>query len=139
MIRRNVRKAACAMLGAMMTMAGYQHFKPHRLVLYAQSLPTTVHYTWTPNPVSDAVAQYKVGLDAAPSQVVLPSACSATLCTATITVTTEGAHTARLLAENVRVSTDPTTGFNDSVESPAVAFTLKVTAPGASPGFGVKN
>jgi hypothetical protein len=134
-VRRHLGKTSAALIGAAMTFWGHHHFHPHGRVLYAQSLPTTVHYTWSPNPASDAVVQYKVGLDAVPSQVVPLTSCTATLCTATITVATEGAHTARLLAENQRLSTDPTGGFNDSVEATPVPFVLKVTPPGkpASP------
>ena len=77
-------------------------------ILQAQ-VPATVHALWTPNPASDNVVQYLLTVDVAAPVVVLSSTCSATQCGPTLlTVGAFGLHTVSIVAQNLKLSTDPT-------------------------------
>lgn len=108
---------------------------PGRIVLYAQTLPSTRTATWTPNPAADNVVVYKVQLDGGAIQRVLPSACTPTLCSAGVDVPTFGPHILRLIATNLAISTEPTS----EQDSPAtvLAFTLN-QAPNAITGGAIR-
>ena len=101
------------------------------LFLFATSAqaqtPATVHASWTPNPATDNVTQYSLTLDAGTPVVILASACSATLCPAAalaVTVPTFGSHTVSLVAQNLKLTTDPT-----SIQSgPATTITFTLAA-----------
>lgn len=95
---------------------------PLEVVVYAQSLPATVHATWTPS-VADAThgpaSAYVVTTDGT-AQTVLSTACTPTLCTATITVNSWGKHTTTIAGQNQLLDTDPT----------STQLSTVVTAPG---------
>lgn len=95
------------------------------VVLRAQ-VPATLTATWTPNPASDNVVSYKIGVDAIAPAVVPVTACTPSLCTTTITVPSFGAHVASLRATNLKVSTNPAS-LQDSLPL-NVNFTLNQTA-----------
>lgn len=111
--------------------------RPERgTVLYAQTLPSVVKAQWTPNPASENVTQYQVTLDGGAPLTLLATACTATLCTQTVTVAAYGAHTASVVAQNVWLSSDPTaTGTSPAA---TVNFVLS-PAPGQPSGSGVKK
>ena len=72
-------------------------------------VPATVHAIWNPNPVADNVVQYQITVDSAAPVTVLASSCSATACGPTLlTVGTFGLHSASIVAQNLKLSTDPT-------------------------------
>jgi hypothetical protein len=110
---------------------------PIGVVLYAQALPATVHVLWNPNPASDNVTQYQVQLDTGAVVVVLPTVCTATLCTSpAISVPAFGAHIVKLTAGNLRLSADPTSlQFGPTV---TLAFTVN-PMPNAIVGGTVTN
>jgi len=110
---------------------------PIGVILYAQALPATVHASWTPNVASDAVTQYQVTLDAGPAAIILPAACTATLCTsAAVSVAAYGAHVLTLRACNLKIGTDPTTLQCSATLT--LPFTLNAP-PGAIAGGAVTN
>jgi hypothetical protein len=75
----------------------------------AAQVPATVHAVWNPNPVSDNVVQYLLTVDAAVPVVVPASSCSVTSCGPTLlTVGAFGLHTVTIVAQNLKLSTDPT-------------------------------
>ena len=106
------------------------------LVLYAQTVPAVKHAAWTPNAAGDNVISYSVTLDAGTAQTVLPASCTATLCTATITIPTFGAHAVTVVATNLALSTDPASLQNSPPAT--VAFTLNA-APKTASGATVTN
>ena len=74
---------------------------------YAQ-VPATVHAVWNPNPAADLVTQYQITVDAGTPIVVPLTACTATTCTQQLTIPAFGSHTVVLVAQNLKLSTDPT-------------------------------
>ena len=93
----------------LVALAGAGWWVPSRRVkLYAQTVPATVHPQWTPNPASENVVQYVITLDGINPVTVLASACSATLCSAAVSVPAFGSHVSSLIAQNLLISTDPT-------------------------------
>lgn len=100
-------------------------------IIYAQTLPLTLHVEWTPNVVSDAVLDYQIRVDTdAPVDVPL-TACTTTLCRTTFTVTTSGVHTVAVTARNLRLSTDPTSIQASDPSTVSVTVSL---APGRVTG-----
>ena len=95
------------------------------LILASQSLqaqvPATVHATWTPNPSTDNIVQYQVTLDIAAPITVLPTVCT-TICSQILTVPAFGSHTISLVAQNLKLSTDPTS--LQSSTPTTITFTL---------------
>jgi hypothetical protein len=104
-------------------------------VVYAQTLPVTVHPQWSPNPVGENVVQYVVTLDGANPVTVLASACSPTLCTAAVVVNAFGAHVSNLVAQNLEIDSDPTTLQSSP---PAILNWRLNQAPTKSNGLTVK-
>lgn len=102
---------------------------PTMRVLYAQTLPTTVKFSWDVNPAADLVVDYVTSLDVGPSQTQPLTVCTATRCQVTLTVSSEGSHVAAVYAQNLKLSTDPLSLISGSATS--VNFTLKVTPPTA--------
>ena len=91
----------------------------------AAQTPATVHATWSPNPTTDNVVQYTVSVDAGTPIIVLASSCSATQCPTApllLTVGAFGAHTVTIAAQNLKLSTDPTSFQSGPALS--VSFTL---------------
>lgn len=99
--------------------------------LYAQSFPTTVHGTWTPNIAAENVVSYKFLINGTVVGTVAASTCTATLCTATIPVPSAGTYTFTVLASNQRLSTDPSTLQDGPTTTPPLTFALNLapTAP----------
>jgi len=107
-------------------------------VLYAQTLPATVHAHFTPRPATENVTQYSVVLDGgAPVIAQASTACSATDCSVALSVPTFGSHSVTAASQNFLVSTDPTT-VQSSTPTAAVAFVL-AASPSAPSGTTVKQ
>lgn len=112
------------------------HVMKHKIVLYAQTLPSVKHATWIPNPASQNVTQYVVTLDSGTPTTVLASSCTATLCTGTIAIPAFGNHSISVTAQNLALSTDPTS--LQSGPAAAVSFSLNQGPSGPS-GANVTN
>ena len=93
-------------------------------------VPATVHATWTPNPATDNVTQYSATVDTGTPIIVPLTACTALLCTQQLTIPTFGVHTISLVAQNLKLSTDPTS--IQSGPASTVTFTL-AAAPVVAP------
>lgn len=103
---------------------------PGTVVLFAQSVPTTVTASWNANPAADNVTQYQVALDGGAALVVLPAACVAGVCKATVPVNSFGAHAVALTAGNLKIDSDPTTL---QLSTPA-ALSFRLNPAAATPG-----
>ena len=90
------------------------------------------HATWNPNPATDNVVQYTVQLNTGTPVVVLPTACTATLCSQAIPAIPLGANTITLIAQNVAI----TGGSLQSSTPTVLAFTVN-TKPVTVLGVGV--
>lgn len=99
-------------------------------------VPATVHATWTPNVASDNVTQYSITVDAAAPVIMLATACSPTLCSQILTIPAFGLHTVSLVAQNFKISGDPTT--LQSSAPLVVTFTL-AAAPIVVAGLKIIN
>ena len=85
--------------------------------------PATVHFLWNPNPATDLVTQYQVSVDGATPIIVLASTCTTTQCgPIALTIPTFGSHTVVIFAQNLKLSTDPTS--LQSGPSSSVPFSL---------------
>lgn len=104
------------------------------LILYAQTLPSVRTAAWSPNPPGDNVVVYKLQLDSGPIQRVLPTACtgSPVVCTAPVSVPAFGAHTLRLIATNLAISTVPTSEQDGPAAT--ITFTLNQAAGAVTDG-----
>lgn len=94
-------------------------------VVYAQSLPTTVHAVWTPSLVDSthpAPLQYQIVNDNDPPIIVLLSNCTPTQCTAAVPINSYGNHNTVISAQYLAISTDPNS--LTSVPAPAVQWVL---------------
>ena len=102
--------------------------------------PATVHATWTPNPTTDNVVDYIVSVDGVAAATVLASACSATVCPAApgqlLTIPTFGLHSVSVVAQNLKLSTDPTSLQSGPADT--IAFTLG-SIPVVVSGGAIKN
>lgn len=107
---------------------------PTGIVLYAQTVPTTVTATWTPNATTDNATAYTVTLDSGIAISVPLTACTASLCTQIVTVSAFGAHLAHIAAQNLKLTSDPTS--TETGPATSVAFTLN-QLPGAVAGAAV--
>ena len=108
----------------------------HRTIIFAQTLPASLHAQWTPNPVTENVTAYVLTLDAEMPVTILPVVCTAVLCETTVSVSTFGSHTVTLIAQNQQVSGDPASG--QSSPAATVTFTLS-QAPGQVGNVRVKK
>lgn len=109
---------------------------PASTTLYAQSLPANLKATWTPNPASQNVTQYKLTLDGGTPQVAPLTSCTPTLCTAGFVVPTYGSHTVAVVATNVSLDAGGNVALQDSPPA-QITFTLN-TPPNAVGGLAVK-
>lgn len=94
-------------------------------VLYAQTLPATVHVVWTPSAVDSshsAPVQYSVVTDSGTPVIVQASACTTNLCSTAITVNSFGGHSTVVSAQNFQIDSDPAT--LQSVSAAAVVWVL---------------
>ena len=101
------------------------------VVLYAQSLPASLHGQWNPNPPAENVVDYQLRLDGGAPVTIPLSVCTATLCRTAFTVPTWGAHTVTYSARNLKLASDPTS-FQEGPQTMPVAFTIN-QAPVAAP------
>jgi hypothetical protein len=92
---------------AALSMAAKGCTDPVTTILYAQTLPVTVHADWTPN--QGTVVQYSVTTDGGTPVIVKATDCTPTDCLAPITVTSYGSHTTSVVAQNFTIDSDPTT------------------------------
>ena len=106
------------------------------VTLFAQSLPSVKHAVWAPNAAAQNVTQYTLTLDNGAPVVVPVSACTATLCTANLSIPTFGNHVAAVTAQNLALSTDPTS--LQSSPAATIAFSLN-QAPAAVTSGNVTN
>lgn len=105
-------------------------------VLYAQTVPVNLGARWNPNPASEGVTQYQLVVDGGAPVTVLASTCSATECAVRFDVAAYGPHTATLVAQNLQLSTDPTS-LQSSVPPVSLSFVLSAR-PGAVTGGTVR-
>jgi hypothetical protein len=85
-------------------------------ILYAQTLPVTLHANWNANPPADNVVKYQLAVDAAPLLDVVGIVTP-------FSVSTLGTHTVKVRACNLVVSVDPTSIQCGSYSS-TFAFTV---------------
>jgi hypothetical protein len=103
-------------------------------VVYAQSLPATVHVTWTPSVVDSthsAPIQYSVVTDGGTAVVLQASSCTSTLCTVAISVNSFGQHSTVVSAQNYKIDSDPST-----IQSSPAAPRVWVLNQGPNPATG---
>lgn len=132
---KNTARSLAVAVGVVLGLFGlHRHHKG--TVLYAQSLPTTKHAVWTPNPATQNVTQYVVTVDGVTLAPIAASACSATQCSAAIALAAFGNHTVIVAAQNLALSTDPTSVQTGPAST--VNFSLN-QAPGATSGNNVTN
>lgn len=108
---------------------------PGPVILYAQSVPTTVTAKWTANAPADGVVSYVIRLEDGTTTTALPTVCVASVCTKVIAVNTFGTHSVTIVAQNQKVSTDPT-NLQTGLASPVVTFTL-FPSPGVVTGTSI--
>lgn len=118
MKRITLAAAAALLLAACALFTG-----PGRVTLYAQSLPAVIHAQWDPPAAADNVTNYTMTLDGG-APVTVPNVIdqSCTCIRTPLTVPAFGAHTVAVVANNVLISTDPTSTQSSAPTS--VAFTL---------------
>ena len=99
---------------------------PSTYVLYAQTLPLTIHASWNPNPPAENVVKYVLTLDGTP--IDEPTATDATcMCVKVpLTIASFGSHSVTVKACNLLVSTDPAS-FNCGAASMAVNFVVNAS------------
>ncbi len=118
MKRITLAAAAALLLAACALFTG-----PGRVTLYAQSLPAVIHAQWDPPAAADNVTNYTMTLDGG-APVTVPNVIdqSCTCIRTPLTVPAFGAHTVAVVANNVLISTDPTSTQTSTPTT--VAFTL---------------
>lgn len=95
------------------------------LVLLLQTLSITLHAQWNPNPPAENVVQYVMTIDGG-SDVVIPAvSCAPTVCSQAYSVPSFGAHAVTLKAQNLLISTTPTS--LQSGPTVALSYTLGAT------------
>lgn len=108
--------------------------RPAGLILYAQSLPAAKHAQWTPNPANQNVTNYVVTVNGT-TQNFPPASCAA-ICSAPISLAAFGNQTVTVAAQNLALSTDPTS--TQTGPATTVSFTLS-QAPTVAVGATVTN
>lgn len=122
------KKISLAALAAALALAACAMFTgPGRVVLYAQSLPATVHAQWDPPAPGENVTGYQMTLDnGTPIAVANTVDPSCSCIRSPLTVPAFGAHTLTVVATNLLISGDPA---STQIGSPAVVgFTLAKAA-----------
>jgi hypothetical protein len=109
------------LLGLVVLVAGC---KSPVVTLYAQSLPVSLKFTWDPNAAPENVLRYSVAQDNGTPVTVPLTACTATTCTYTYTVSSWGAHSIYVVAVNQKLSTDPNSTQTSSIAQGTVAYSL---------------
>jgi hypothetical protein len=98
------RLAILAMLFGVFT-AGRSCTLPNgSVVVFAQSLPATINVSINPNAASENVVDYQFSLDGGAPVTVLASACTATACSTSFSVSTFGNHLWSAVARNQKIS-----------------------------------
>lgn len=130
-----MKRLALVLLGVLLIVACATLGAPP-LVLYAQSLPTTKHLNWTQSDlVSSNVTNFVLTLDGV-VQNVPTSACTGTSCVSAFSIGAFGNHTVSIAAQNLALSTDPTS--LQSGPAMSVSFSLNKAA-GTPTGATVTN
>lgn len=96
------------------------------IVLFAQQLPVTDHAVWDVEPAIYSVTNYIVTVDGTP-QNFAPTSCGPTTCSAPIVLSTFGPHQVTVAAQNLALSTDPTSTQTGPAAS--VSFSQSQPAP----------
>lgn len=73
-------------------------------VLFAQTVPTTATVSWDPRPASENVVDYQVSLDGGAPVTVLPTSCTATVCSGSVSIASFGAHAWSVFGRNQKIS-----------------------------------
>ncbi len=122
------KKISIGALAAALALAACAMFTgPGRVVLYAQSLPATVHAQWDPPAAAENVTGYTMTLDGGtpiPVGITIDPTCSCIR--APLTVPAFGSHTLTVVANNLLISGDP--GSTQSGSPAAVGFVLAKAA-----------
>lgn len=122
-----MRRIAIATIAALALAACAMLTRPGVAVLYAQTLPAVIHAQWDPPAAGDNVTSYTMTLDGgAPVTVANTVDQSCSCIRSPLTVPAFGAHTVAVVANNLLISTDPTSTQTSSPTS--VAFTLAKAA-----------
>ncbi len=109
---------------------------PDALVLYAQTLPMTVHAIWNANPAPPPATQYSITLDGGSPVVMSASSCTST-CSQALTLAGFGTHQIVIVAQTQKITPSPDTSTWDS--SPiSLTFSLNA-APKPVTGATVTN
>lgn len=116
-------KITLAALAALTLAACALFTRPGSVTLYAQTLPATIHAQWDQAPASENVINYTMTLDGG-APVTVPNTVdpSCTCIRTALVVPAFGAHTVSIVANNLLISTDPTS--TQSGAPSAVSFTL---------------
>lgn len=118
------------LLAAVLIVASAFAWPKHKgVVIYAQSVPVTVQYQWSPNPASENVVSYSVTLDGGAAVIVPAASCSATVCSTPVSVGSFGSHISTVLATNQQISTDGTS----TQSSPVTSLTWSLSASPSKP------
>lgn len=138
-----MRKTGLFVLALILFVFACTHLPPvitPGIVLYAQSVPAVVTFTWNANPPAENVISYQVAIDGT-TKTVLASACTQvapSVCTTTLTVPAFGAHVATAAGTNLNTSGDPgVTGTPQTGVSASINFSLN-PAPGKPTGLGLR-
>lgn len=109
------------------------------IVLYAQSLPITLHALWNPSIVDQshpAPIQYSITMDSSAAVILPASSCVNNSCSQAVTINNYGDHILTVCAQVQTISTDPTTLTN----SCAAPLAWKLSPPSNNPtGTTIKN
>lgn len=91
----------------------------------AQVSNITVKVQWDPRPAGEAVTQYTLVVDSGAPLVVLPAACTATVCEQVVTVAF-ASHTFSLAATN-QWGTGPSSTTTSNLSIPGAVVNMRVT------------
>ena len=95
------------------------------VLTFAQVANITVKVQWSPNPAADAVTQYTLVVDSGAPLVVLPAACTATVCEQAVTLSF-ASHTFSLTATNAWGTSPPATA-TVNLSIPGAPGNLQIT------------
>lgn len=115
--------AVCVLAFAALATAAKRPIK-----IQVSTFPATIHATWNPNAASDNVVDYLVTVGSA-SPVTVPVSVCATSCISPITIPAAGTYTISVVAQNLLVSSDPTS----TQSSAADTVTVQVNGPPGTP------
>lgn len=105
---------------------------PYLILALLQTLSITLRAQWNPNPPAENVVQYVMTIDGGNDIVIPAASCTPTLCSQTYSVPSFGAHNVTLKAQNLLISTLPTSLQSGPVVT--LPYTLGATPTGVSGG-----